>query len=246
MSSRALRGICSFLFLLGACARRHEAHNPADFVMHHGVVYTVDSTRPRAEAVAIDSGRIVYVGTSDSALAFAGAGTVSMDLGGRMLLPGFHDTHVHPVTGGMELGECDLNPVTTLAELRGVVAGCARRDSTAAWVRGGGWGLPIFADANPSRQLLDSLVPGRPAYLTAADGHSAWANTRALALAGITTATRDPPNGRIERDASGNPSGTLREDAMGLVSSKLPPYTAADDSAGLDRGLAPGPTRSAH
>jgi predicted amidohydrolase YtcJ len=221
-----------------AAACRRGPDNPADFVLHHGVVYTVDSTQPRAEAVAIDSGRIVYVGTSDGALAFAGAGTTSIDLAGRMVLPGFHDTHVHPVTGGIELGECDLNPVTTLAELRSVISQCAQRDPAASWVRGGGWGLPIFADANPTRQLLDSLVADRPAYLTAADGHSAWASSRALALAGITKATRNPPNGRIERDASGNPSGTLRENAMGLVSNKFPPYGDADYSAGLERGLA--------
>ena len=206
-------------------------------VLYNATVYTVDSTRPRAEAVVVDDGRIVYVGTSDSARAFAGRGTTSFDLEGRMILPGFHDTHVHPVTGGMELGECDLNPVTTLADLKRVVGQCARRDTTSAWVRGGGWGLPIFAAANPHRSLLDSLVPDRPAYLTAADGHSAWVNSRALELAGITRATRNPPNGRIERDASGNPSGTLREDAMALVSGKLPPYTDTDYSLGLARGL---------
>jgi predicted amidohydrolase YtcJ len=232
-----LRTTLAVTSILGAAACRNEPAQPADLVLYNAIVYTVDSVRPRAEAVVIDSGRIVYVGTNDSARAFVGRGTTSTDLGGRMVLPGFHDTHVHPVTGGIELGECDLNPVTTLADLRRVVAECARRDATAAWVRGGGWGLPLFPGANPGRALLDSLVPDRPAYLTAADGHSAWVNSRALAIAGITRATRNPPNGRIERDASGNPSGTLREAAMGLVSSRLAPYTDADYSAGLTRGL---------
>jgi len=211
--------------------------NPADLVLRDAMVYTVDSANPRAEAVVIDDGRIVYVGTSDSAQSFVGRHTEVLRLAGRMVLPGFHDTHVHPVTGGMELGDCDLNAAVALDEVRRLVTECDRRDATAPWVRGGGWQLPIFPDG-PTRGLLDSLVPDRPAYLTSADGHSAWVNSRALALAGLTRATRDPANGRIERDATGAPSGTLREAAMDLVSSELPPHTADDHLAGLERGLA--------
>lgn len=221
---------------LTACAR--QPANPADFVLRDALVYTVDSANPRASAVVVDSGRIVYVGSNDSAQSFVGRTTKVLSLAGRMVLPGFQDTHVHPVTGGIELGECDLNSAETVDDVRRLVGACARRDTAATWVRGGGWALPIFPGANPSRALLDSLVPNRPAYLSAADGHSAWVNSRALTLAGVTRATRDPSNGRIERDASGAPSGTLREAAMDLVDDKLPPYTAADYSAGLDRGLA--------
>ncbi|HEU4994154.1 MAG TPA: amidohydrolase family protein [Gemmatimonadaceae bacterium] len=224
------------LAVITACAR--QPANPADFVLRDAIVYTVDSANPRASAVVVDSGRIVYVGSNDSAQTFVGRTTTVLSLAGRMVLPGFQDTHVHPVTGGIELGECDLNSAETVDDVRRLVGACARRDTTAAWVRGGGWALPIFPGANPSRALLDSLVPNRPAYLSAADGHSAWVNSRALALAAVTRATRDPANGRIERDASGAPSGTLREAAMDLVDDKLPPYTAADYSAGLDRGLA--------
>ncbi len=223
------------LAALTACAR--EPANPADFMLRDALVYTVDSTRPRAEAVVVDDGRIVYVGTSDSAQAFVGPNTEVLRLAGRMVLPGFHDTHVHPVSGGIELGECDLNAATA-DDVRRIVGECARRDTTASWVRGGGWQLTLFPGANPSRALLDSLVPDRPAYLSAADGHSAWANSRALALGGVTRATSDPANGRIEHDAAGNPSGTLREDAMDLVSQKLPSYSPTDYLAGLERGLA--------
>src|SRR5258705_8818371 len=219
-----------------ACMR--QSANPADFVLRDALVYTVDSTNPRAQAVVVDDGRIVYVGANDSAQAFAGRSTEVLSLAGRMVLPGFQDTHVHPVTGGIELGECDLNAAETVADLRRLLSACARRDTAAAWVRGGGWALPLFPAANPSRVMLDSLVPNRPAYLSAADGHSAWVSSRALALAGITRATRDPANGRIERDATGAPSGTLREAAMDLVADKLPKYSAADYSAGLERGLA--------
>ena len=223
---------------LGSVACSTDAANPADLVLRDAVVYTVDSARPRAEAVVIDEGRIVYVGTNDSADAFVGRTTRVMRLPGRMVLPGFHDSHVHPVTGGMELGECDLNPAATLDDVRRIVGDCVRREPNASWIRGGGWALTIFPGANPSRALLDSLVPDRPAYLSGADGHSAWVNSRALELAGVTRATRDPAEGRIERDARGEPSGTLRESAMDLVSRKLPPYTAGDYLAGLERGLA--------
>ena len=224
------------LVLLARCGRAPS--EKADIVLRDAMVYTVDSARPEAEAVAITNGRIAYVGTNDSAQALVGPKTEVLRLGGRMVLPGFQDTHAHPVEGGIDLGECDLHDAATQADLRRIVAECARRDPSAAWVRGGGWDLPLFANANPGRASLDSLVPDRPAYLSAADGHSAWVNSRALALAGVTRATRDPVNGRIERDATGAPSGTLREAAADLVASKLPGYTDADYSAGLARGLA--------
>lgn len=231
-----LTTLCVSAATVVACAS--EPANPVDLVLRDAVVYTVDSANPRAEAIVIDDGHIVYVGTSDSAQSFVGRTTEVLRLAGRMVLPGFHDTHVHPVTGGIELGECNLNPALTLDDVRRIVAECVGRDSSAGWLRGGGWGLPIFPHANPNRALLDSLVPERPAYLTAADGHSAWVNSRALALAAVTRDTRDPANGRIERDNSGEPSGTLRETAMDLVSRKLPAYSADDYLAGLERGLA--------
>jgi predicted amidohydrolase YtcJ len=224
------------LVLAAACAR--EAADPADLVFRGGLVYTADSTRPRADAVAVRDGRIVFVGAADSVDAFVGRRTQIVDLAGRMLLPGFHDTHVHPVTGGIELGECDLNPAQTLDDVKRTVSECHARATGDDWVRGGGFQLPIFPGGNPSRELLDSLVPDRPAYLTSSDGHSAWVNSHALQLAGVTRATRDPANGRIERRADGEPSGTLRETAMDLVSDRLPARTAADYLAGLERGLA--------
>lgn len=223
---------------LTALACSQEPANPADLVLRNTLVYTVDSAQPRAQALAITAGRISFVGSDDSVRAFIGRNTEVLDLAGRMVLPGFHDTHVHPVTGGMELGECDLNPAASLDDVRRIVRECNTRGAADEWVRGGGFQLPIFAGGNPTRQLLDSLVPDRPAYLTSADGHSAWVNSRAMALAGLTRATRDPANGRIERGPDGEPAGSLRESAMGLVSSKMPERTAADYLAGLERGLA--------
>lgn len=222
--------------VLGAMLGCGTAPPPADLVLRNGAVYTVDSARPWAEAVAVRDGRIVRVGSDAAVAALIGTRTNVVDLAGRMLLPGFHDTHVHPVTGGIELGACDLNPARDRADAVRIVSACADH-SDAAWVRGGGWQAPIFAGGVAPRELLDSLVPDRPAYLTAADAHSAWVNSRALAAAGVDRDTPDPPSGRIERGPDGRPSGTLRESAMGLVGRVMPGRTDAEYDAGLRRAL---------
>jgi len=153
-----------------------------------------------------------------------------------MVLPGFQDGHVHPISSGVELGECILDDLTTAQAIADSIRACARAHPDRVWVRGGGWQLPIFKDANPSKLLLDQAVPDRPALFYAADGHSAWVNSKALALAGITRETSDPPNGRIERNPkTGEPSGTLREDAISLVARVVPPRTAEELTAGLMR-----------
>jgi predicted amidohydrolase YtcJ len=153
-----------------------------------------------------------------------------------MLLPAFQDGHVHPISSGVELGECTLDDLTTPSAIADSIRSCVRANPDRPWVRGGGWQLPVFPDANPSKRLLDEAVPDRPALFYAADGHSAWVNSRALALAKITRETRNPPNGRIERDPrTGEPSGTLREDAIALVSRMVPPRSDAELAAGLDR-----------
>ncbi|MFN8583620.1 MAG: amidohydrolase, partial [Gemmatimonadaceae bacterium] len=220
---------------LGAC--RSGSSNAADLVLRDTFVYTVDSAFPRAQALAVKDGRIVFVGSNDSVATYIGRGTRVLDLKGRMVLPGFIDTHVHPVTGGIELGECDLNAAATLDAIKATIRECSARDAKASWIRGGGFQLPLFPNGAPTRQLLDSLVPDRPAFLSSADGHTGWANSKALEIGGVTRATKDPLNGRIERDAAGNPAGTLRETAKRLVSTKMPEYTADEYLAGLERGL---------
>ncbi|MFN8573641.1 MAG: amidohydrolase family protein [Gemmatimonadaceae bacterium] len=234
--ARDIRAALAASALTFACARGPTNH--ADLVLRNTLVYTVDSANPRVQAVAVKDGRIVFVGSNDSAEAFVGRATRVLDLAGKMVLPGFVDTHVHPVTGGIELGECDLNAAATLDDIKRIIADCGKRDPNATWLRGGGFQLPLFPNGAPTRQLLDSLVPDRPAFLSSADGHTGWANSRALAIGGVTRATKDPVNGRIERDTQGNPAGTLRETAKRLVSSKMPPYTDAEYFAGLQRGLA--------
>jgi predicted amidohydrolase YtcJ len=209
----------------------------AELVLRNGAVYTMDAARSWARTVAVRAGRIVHVGGDSLPDGLVGPRTEVVDLAGGMLLPGFQDGHVHLLLGGVDLGECTLFTLRTAAEVMDSIAACAAARPE-GWLRGAGWELTAFPQANPSKALLDRIAPGRPALLEAADGHSAWASSRALELAGVSRATPDPPGGRIERDPrTGEPSGTLRETAVGLVSRLLPERTDAELAAGLHRAL---------
>ena len=214
-----------------------EVLQPADMIFWHAAVYTVDAVRSWADAVAIRDGRIVYVGSDEGVLKWKGADTRLVDLRGKMLLPGFHDSHVHLVGGGIELGECDINGLSTVDKILDALRLYADQHPEKKWLRGGGWPLTL-EDGNPHKSLLDKIVSDRPVILDAFDGHSTWANSMALQIAGITKETPDPPRGRIERDAkTGEPTGTLRESASRLVISKIPPYTPHEYLTGLRRGV---------
>lgn len=183
-------------------------------------------------------GKIVFVGSDGDAARWIGPQTRVIELQGRMVLPGFHDAHVHPMGGGMKMVECDLTDLSTREKVVEKIRQYAKAHPELPWIRGGGWELPLFSEANPHKSLLDEIVPDRPVYLRAMDGHSAWVNSRALAIAKITKETPDPEHGRIERDSRGEPSGTLREEAMELVGTHLPQRTPNDYLDGLRRGLA--------
>ncbi len=211
---------------------------PAELVLRHGAVYVGDAAGTRAESLAIRGRTLVYVGADAGVGAFIGPSTRVVELDGRLVLPGFHDAHVHPIAAGLGDMRCRLGGIDSQAGLEARIRECAAAQTGRAWVEGGGWELPVFADANPSKALLDALVPDRPALLISADGHSAWANSRALREAGITRATANPVNGRVERDSrTGEPSGTLRESAIEQVARMAPPPTPAELAEALHRGL---------
>ncbi|MDZ4699068.1 MAG: amidohydrolase [Rhodothermales bacterium] len=224
--------LCTLTLAAPGCYR--EA--PADLVLRGGSVYTMASPA-RAEAVVVRGTRIVFVGADAEVGRFVGPATRVVDLAGRMVLPGFRDTHAHPATSGVELNECRLDDLAMAEAILAQIQTCAETTPAGAWLRGGGWALPAFPRANPTRDALDAATPDHPAFLLAADGHSAWVNSLALERAGITRATPDPPNGRIERDNSGAPSGTLREAAVDLVNRALPAYTADQWRAGIQDAL---------
>jgi predicted amidohydrolase YtcJ len=208
----------------------------ADLAFVNGAVYTVDAVRSWAQAVAVRDGRITAVGTDAEIRERTAAGTDVVDLKGRMLLPGFQDAHVHPVGGGLDMIQCDLHDVATAQDYLSTVESYARSHPSASWILGGGWAMDAFPGGTPTKQLLDEIVPDRPVYLPNRDGHGAWVNSEALKVAGITRDTPDPGDGRIERDADGEPSGTLHEGAAELVARLAPEATDADRRLGLLKG----------
>ena len=225
--------------LIASCRSGREPVSPAELILKNGAVYTLNKAQPWAEAAAVAGGKIVFVGSNSDAEKYRAEETKVLDLAGKMVLPGFQDSHVHLISGGMELEQCNLNDLQTKDEILARVRAYAAENLEKDWIVGGGWALPVFLEANPSKEELDAVVSDRPAYLSAADGHSAWVNSRALELAGVTAKTMDPKNGRIERKAgTGEPSGTLREAAANLVGRLIPEPTAEEYLSGLRGGLA--------
>ncbi|WP_417563840.1 amidohydrolase [Microbacterium sp.] len=192
----------------------------ADLVFTGGPVFTADTVRSRATAVAVAGGRIVAVGHDVDEL--IGPHTEVVDLHGRLLVPGFQDAHVHAVWGGLDMLRCDLSPYATQPDYLRAIGDYAAAHPGDEWVLGGGWSMSAFPGGTPTAAALDAVVPDRPAFLPNRDGHGAWVNSAALRLAGVDRDTPDPADGRIERDADGNPSGTLHEGAMALVNRLLP------------------------
>jgi predicted amidohydrolase YtcJ len=210
----------------------------ADLVFVNGAVYTVDAARSWAQAVAVREGRIAAVGTDAAIRPSIDAHTEVIDLAGRMLLPGFQDAHVHPVYAGIDMLQCDLHDLTTKDEYLGAISAYAAANPDAAWILGGGWSMEVFPRGCPAKEDLDAILPDRPVFLPNRDGHSAWVNSKALELAGVTAETLDPADGRIERMGDGEPFGTMHEGAQRLMTDLIPPSTADELSAGLMKGQA--------
>ncbi|MEV6722322.1 amidohydrolase [Streptomyces xanthochromogenes] len=212
-------------------------HDPADLVFTGGPVLTLDAARSRATTVAVTGERVTAVG-HDEVRDLIGPSTQVVDLAGKLLIPGFQDAHVHPVSAGIELAGCDLTGLRTAADTLDAVRAYADAHPEQEWITGGGWSMEAFEGGSPTRDLLDRVVPDRPVYLPNRDHHGAWVNSRALAVAGLTRNTPDPADGRIERDASGEPTGLLQEGAMDLVGWITPRSTPADRLAALLRAQA--------
>jgi hypothetical protein len=213
--------------------------NTADTVFRNGSIYTVDGVRSWARAVAVNDGRIVYVGSDEESQEWTGPSTQIVDLDGRMMLPGFQDVHIHPIGGGMEAAACDLNGLTTLDQYLEAIETYALENPDEEWILGGGWSMSVFGPgANASRKLLDEIVPDRPVFLSSADGHSAWVNSKTLEVAGITAETPDPVDGIIDREpGSREPMGSLQEGAISLVRGHAPPVDLETRMSGLQYSI---------
>jgi predicted amidohydrolase YtcJ len=196
-------------------------------------VYTVDEMRNRARAVAVTGGRISAVGSDGEIRRHVGQRTEVVDLSGRLLLPGFQDSHIHPVASGVDMLQCDLHEAYALADYERIIGEYADEHPDAGWIVGGGWSMDIFPGGSPSKEILDAIVPDRPVFLPSRDGHSGWVNSRALELAGVTGQTPDPADGRIERTPDGEPLGTLQEGAMEMVGRLAPTVTPEMLAEGL-------------
>jgi len=207
----------------------------ADIVFTGGAVYRVTDSDPWATAVAISKNRITYVGDDAGAISSIGPNTIVVKLNGKMLLPGFQDAHVHPVDSGMTYNQCAVFDLPELEDLLDAIKTCVDERPNAEWIVGAGWYVSTFAPTGrPPKGLLDAIAPDIPITLLSNAAHTVWANSAAIERAGITSETKDPEGGRIDRDSeSGEPSGSFQESAMPLIQSFEPAITLKERIAGL-------------
>lgn len=205
----------------------------ADLIMNHGQIRTSSGW---AQAMAIRDGIIVAVGDAKTIEAIRDRNTQVLDLGGDTVLPGLHDVHVHPLFGGLSERQCRIPQGSTLKDAQEQLKACVERASRGEWVIGGQWDAPALG-VTPNRTMLDAVAPGNPVLLDDTSGHSSWANSRALEVADITSKTPDPTGGIIEHDASGEPTGVLREAAIELVRKYVPPPNQQEVQSALEWSL---------
>ena len=206
----------------------------AEVVLLNGRVHTL-AGKPQ-QAVAIANGKIAYVGSDAGARALAGPGTEVIDLGGRMVMPGIHDGHMHPLSGGLALtaptlNYRQLNLKEFVAAIRRLLARTSEEEPD-GWLSVDLWDAPAM-DKLPTKEDLDKLETSRPIIVFDLNGHTALANSRALAIGGVDASTPDPPGGEIRRGRNGEPTGILLDSAIGLVADKVPPLTAEQNARAL-------------
>lgn len=203
-----------------------QAKPAADLIITNAKIWTVDKTLPTAQAVAVLGERIVAVGSAADVDLWRGARTKVIDAQGKLLLPGFNDSHVHFVSGGMQLDNVQLNDATSPQEFARRIAERAKNTAKGEWILGGNWDETKWTPALlPTKELIDSGTANAPVFVSRYDGHMGLANSVALRLAGITSKTPDPPGGTIVRDANGNPTGALKDAATDYVYKVIPPLS---------------------
>lgn len=221
-------------------ARPAPSVAPADILVLHGKVYTQQPAKPWAEAVAISGDKIVAVGADKDLVQYRGPNTRTIDAAGRVVLPGFTDSHIHVLDGSFSLDEPDLNGARTIPEIQKRLKDFASAHPEKPWIVGQGWTYDAVGPTGlPDKKDLDAIIPDRPVYLDSYDGHSAWVNSKALAAANINRNTPDPLAGKIVRDpVTGEATGALKESATDLVFKVVPKPTQQEKLIALRAGLA--------
>jgi hypothetical protein len=216
-----------------------QSQPAADLIIRNAKIWTVDKDRPTAQSVAVLGDRIVAVGSNDEVKAWQGDRTQVIDAAGKLLLPGFNDSHVHFVDGGLALDSVQLNDATSAGEFARRIAERVKTTPKGEWLTGGDWDETKWTPAKmPTKELIDRISPDTPVFVSRYDGHMALANSVTLTLAGITAQTPDPPGGVVVRDAQGNPTGALKDAAMDYVFKIMPPLSHEQRVKAVKRALA--------
>jgi predicted amidohydrolase YtcJ len=239
LTAYAVAFIVGVTFIAGLIVgAQREDDGPVDLIVINGKVYASDGAAELAEAVAVRGNKVVKVGSNREIQRLKRAQTTVIDAKGGAVMAGFNDSHTHLINGGLSLDQVSLGDATTLEDVKDTIRVWAESHPEREWITGRGWYYQAFGGAMPTRQLLDTLVPDRPAYLIAYDGHTGWANTRALKLAGIDRRTKSPANGVIVKDPrTGEPTGALKEAAMALMTAAAPKATNEDRLAAIRAGM---------
>jgi predicted amidohydrolase YtcJ len=234
-----LLAICGFSARLNVLAQPNAHVPPADILIIHGKIFTADEKHPWADTVAIRQGKIEGVGTEQVVGRLRGIGTKIIDAGGRLVLPGFTDCHIHFLEGSLSLGRINLEGAKDHMDIQARLRAFAAQHPGDDWILGRGWDYAMFgAAALPDKKYLDEIFLNRPVFLESYDSHTYWANSKALSLAGITKDTPDPLDGLIVRDPQTHePTGALKESAGALVARAAPKPSRVEKLQALRAGI---------
>jgi predicted amidohydrolase YtcJ len=232
--------ISTYLITLAACAitvnvlAAPEPHEEADLILRNGDISTPNGW---AQGMAVKRGVILAVGENAAIERYKGSKTQLIDLQGAAVLPGLHDMHVHPTGAGLWQARCMFPQGSSAQTVVTTIKGCIAKKGKGVWITGGSWDVASFGATPPNRKVLDVVSPDNPVFLNDISGHSALANSKALAVAGVTKDTPNPPGGIIEHDPDGQPNGVLRDGAEGLVAHLVPAATPEENAAALKWAL---------
>ena len=227
-----MKKILPFFLLIYACSIQN-----VDKVYYNGIIWTGEPENPSATALVVGGEEILFVGEDSEALSMATVNTEKIDLRGHFVTPGLIDNHVHFMSGGFQLSSVNLRDVNNKAEFQERIAAHAVTLPAGVWMQGGDWDHELWGGSYPDKSWIDDVVADRPVFLGRLDGHMALANSKALDLAGITASTTDPVGGIVIKDGNGNPTGILKDEAMGLVNRIIPDPTIDELDQAFDAAM---------